>query len=260
MKWSLNRAVLPSFFFLFFGVRVSYGQEKIIYYNENGKAVKEKQAVLLEQNLKLNDTLWEVNLYSINGPRRVSMQCSDEKGAMLNGTYISYDRKGFCDTLGVYVHGLREGRWLVMTQKGRVLRELEFSNDNLIGKTDSAQLNERDEKLRDSLWHGRTITEKESEFPGGPTAWPLYMNTHLRYPDRAFNFGVQGTAVVGFRVEEDGYVDPRYIYLERSVEYSIDQEALKLIAGCPAWTPAVQDGKRVKSFKKQPVVFTFSRK
>ena len=238
----------------------SHAQEKIIFLNENAKVVKERQAVVLEQHRKLNDTAWETNFYYINGPRSVSMQSTDEEGNNLHGRYIAYDRKGFRDTMGIYVHGHREGSWLVLTQKGRVLRELIFDNDKIIAKKDSAQLNEEAEKRKDSLWHGRTIVEAESEFPGGQSAWMQYMNTHLKYPDRAFNYGVQGTAIVAFRVDQDGHIDPTFTFVDRSVEYSIDQESLKLIAGCPPWTPAVQDGKQVKSYKKQPVVFTFSKK
>ncbi|HTI93916.1 MAG TPA: hypothetical protein VL727_25155, partial [Puia sp.] len=223
----------PLFVVALLSVYASHAQEKIIFLNEKMKTVKEKQAVILEQHLRLNDTLWETNLYYINGPRSLSMQSTDEEGNNLHGRYIAYDRKGYCDTLGTYVHGHREGQWLVMTQKGRVLRALIFDNDKLIAKKDSAQLNEEAEKLKDSLWHGRTVVEAESEFSGGQTAWLQYMNTHLKYPDRAFNYGVQGTAIITFRIEQDGHIDPMFTYVDRSVEYSIDQESLKLIAGCP---------------------------
>ncbi|HEY4289735.1 MAG TPA: energy transducer TonB [Puia sp.] len=238
----------------------THAQEKIIYLDEDGKTVKEKKAVILEQQVKLNDTLWEVNTYSNNGPRSTSKQFSDEKGKVLNGRYIAYDRKGFCDTVGTYVYGHKEGPWRIINQKGRTLRALIFDNDKLVAKKDSTQLNEEEEKLKDSLWHGRTIVESESEFPGGAAAWMQYMNTHLKYPDRAFNNDVQGTSSITFRVEQDGHVDPVFTYVDRSVEYSIDQESLKLIAGCPLWTPAMQDGKQVRSYKRQPVVFTFSKK
>lgn len=55
-------------------------------------------------------------------------------------------------------------------------------------------------------------------------------STHLRYPDRAVN-NIQGTAIITFRVEQDGHIDPMFTFVDRSVEYSIDQESLKLIAG-----------------------------
>jgi protein TonB len=262
MKLPLNQTALSllCLALLFFCVRVSYGQEKILYLNEDGKPVKEKQAVLLVQHLKLSDSVWESNVYEIDGPRWTSMRFSDEKGNVLNGRYLTYDRKGNCDTVGYYVAGLREGPWQVMTSKGRVLRELDYNNGKLVGKKDSIQLNEEGEKMKDSLWHGRTIVESESEFPGGSQGWLQYLNHNLKYPQRAFDKSIQGMPIVVFIVEKDGHVEPSNIFLYRSVEYSIDQEALKAIRQSPNWTAAVQDGKEVRSYKKQPVVFSLSRK
>ncbi len=45
------------------------------------------------------------------------------------------------------------------------------------------------------------------------------------------------------------------LILYRSVEYSIDHEALRIIFISPDWTPAVQNGRNVKTYKKQPIIF-----
>lgn len=186
------------------------------------------------------------------------MQSTDEEGNDLNGRYITYDRKGFADTLGVYVHGRREGPWLVMTPKIRVLCVFTYKNGEIISKKDSTQLNAENQKIIDSLSHDKPIVESESEFPGGQSAWLQYMNSHLKYPDRAFNYGVQGTAIIAFCVEKDGHIDPIFSYLHKSVEYSIDKESIRLLATCPPWIPAVRGGIPIESFRKQPL--TFSRK
>jgi hypothetical protein len=239
-------------------VYASHAQEKIIFLNEKAKAVKERQAVILEQHLKLNDTIWETNLYYINGPRSLSMQSTDEEGDDLNGRYITYDRKGFADTLGVYVHGRRDGPWLVMTPEIRVLCVFNYKDGEIISKKDSTQLNAENQKIIDSLSHGRAIVESESEFPGGQSGWLQYISSHLKYPDRALNYGVQGTAIITFTIGKDGHIDPIFSYLHKSVEYSIDKESIRLLATCPPWIPAVRDGMPIESFRKQPV--TFSRK
>src|SRR5258708_4904062 len=175
MKILLSLAVL----FLF---QVCSAQEKLAYFNEDGKPVKEKQAVMLQQRLRINDTLWEFNTYRVNAPRLVSMQSNDEKGNILNGRYIAYDRKGNYDTIGYYSNGMREGNWHVYTTKGRVLKELTYTRGKLTGKKDSTQLNEETQKWRDSVWKGRTIVEVESEFPGGTPAWMQYLTGHMHYP------------------------------------------------------------------------------
>jgi len=54
-------------------------------------------------------------------------------------------------------------------------------------------------------------------------------------------------------VDKDGSVINAEVI--QSVHPLIDDEALRLIKNSPRWRPAIQDGKKVKSYKKQPVVF-----
>lgn len=256
MKYTLALIAL-----LFAGI--TQAQEKITYLNEDGKSTKEKDAVLLEQRLKRNDTCWELNTYAAFGPRINSMQFRDEKGKIPNGRYLAYDRKGNCDTVGQYNNGTREGRWMVLSPKGRMVRELTYRNDRIVGKRDSTEANEESKKLTDSAAkaEGKTFTkvEIESEFPGGAAGWSDYLSHHLVYPKRAIEREIQGMPVVTFIVEKDGHVDPSNVYIEHSVEYTLDKEALRAITESPKWTPAVQDGRPVRSYKKQPFVFKLTK-
>ncbi|MBS1601876.1 MAG: energy transducer TonB [Bacteroidetes bacterium] len=232
-------------------------QQKLIYLDDNGKSVSEKKAVTLEQHLKINDTLYEVNTYTVDGPRSTSIQYSDPKGETLNGRYITYDRKGYGLTVGTYSHGLKEGNWFVLTSKSRVLRTEIYHNGKLIQKIDSSEANE-DKNISDTTGTRFTKIEVESEFPGGASAWLQYLGANLRYPQHAVDKDIQGSPIVTFIVEKDGKVLPEYIYLERSVEYTLDAEALKAIRNTPDWTPATQNGRKVRSWKKQPIVFSLT--
>jgi protein TonB len=98
-----------------------------------------------------------------------------------------------------------------------------------------------------------TAGEKESEFTGGKNSWWKYLNKNMIYPQRAQNLNKQGTVVLQFIVGKDGEVFDQEIV--QSVEYSLDQEALRMINESPAWIPAFQRGKNVKSYKKQPITF-----
>jgi TonB family protein len=232
-------------------------QQKLIYLDDNGKSVSEKKAVTLEQHLKINDTLYEVNTYAVDGPRSTSIQYSDAKGETLNGRYITYDRKGNGLTVGTYAHGVKEGDWYVLTSKSRILRTEIYHNGKLIRKIDSSESHEI-KNISDTAGKGFTKIEIESEFPGGVSAWLQYLGANLRYPQHAVDKDIQGSPIVTFIVEKDGKVLPENIYLERSVEYNIDTEALKAIRNSPDWTPATQDGKKVRSWKKQPIVFSLA--
>jgi protein TonB len=94
--------------------------------------------------------------------------------------------------------------------------------------------------------------EIESEFPGGPRAWLQFLNEHLTYPKKAVRKNIQGTVVLQFIVDKDGSVSDLQAI---SGDPILAEAALAAMKDTPKWKPAVQYGKLVKSYKKQPVVF-----
>jgi protein TonB len=97
-----------------------------------------------------------------------------------------------------------------------------------------------------------TKVEIESEYPGGAAAWQRYLNRNLRYPQEAIDNEVQGAVVVQFIVDKEGNVsDVEAI----SGPQELRAEAVRVIKKSGKWTPAVQNGRQVKSYKKQPIVF-----
>jgi periplasmic protein TonB len=97
-----------------------------------------------------------------------------------------------------------------------------------------------------------TKVEIESEYPGGAAAWQRYLNRSLRYPQEAIDNEVQGPVVVQFIVDKEGNVsDVEAI----SGPQELRAEAVRVIKKSGKWTPAVQNGRQVKSYKKQPIVF-----
>ncbi len=78
-------------------------------------------------------------------------------------------------------------------------------------------------------------------FPGGDRSLGEYLNRNLRYPVVAEENGVQGTVTVQFVVGKDGIVSNARVV--KSVDPSLDREALRLVNNMPRWTPASnQDG------------------
>jgi len=235
---------------------LSNAQQKLIYLDDNGKSVSEKKASTLEQHIKINDTLYEVNTYTVDGPRSTSIQYNDPKGESLNGRYITYDRKGNGSSVVLYSHGLKHGTAYFLTPTHRVLRTETYEKGRLIAKKDSTTLNAEAEKYRDSIKQlPNPPEEKESEFPGGIPGWSKYLNQTMRYPDHAVDKNIQGSAIVAFIVGKDGRIEQDNTYLETSAEYYLDTEALRIIRICPDWIPATQGGKQVRSWKKQPIIY-----
>jgi TonB family protein len=94
--------------------------------------------------------------------------------------------------------------------------------------------------------------EIESTFPGGNKAWANFLGTNLVYPKKAVRKRIEGTVLLQFIVDKDGAVsDLRAL----SGDPLLAEAALKAMAESPRWKPAMQNGKLVKSYKKQPIVF-----
>jgi protein TonB len=112
------------------------------------------------------------------------------------------------------------------------------------------------EAPKDNEDYDKTFTkvEIESEFPGGAAAWLRYMNKNLRYPDDAVNNEIQGTVVVQFIVDKEGNVSDVQA-ISGPENGGLREEAVRVIKKSGKWTPAVQNGRQVKSYKKQPIVF-----
>jgi protein TonB len=109
-----------------------------------------------------------------------------------------------------------------------------------------------DSALVDSLSRVFTHVEIESEFPGGARAWLQYLNDHLVYPKKAVRKRIEGTVVLQFIVDQEGNVSDLKAIMGDPI---LAEAALQAMAGCPRWIPATVNGRKVKSYKKQPVVF-----
>jgi protein TonB len=97
--------------------------------------------------------------------------------------------------------------------------------------------------------------EVESSFPDGLHGWQNFLNRTLRYPSNAMQQNIQGTVVLQFIVCTDGTVcDIEAI----SGPEELRASAIAALKTTPRWVPAMQDGKNVRSYKKQPIVYKLS--
>ena len=98
------------------------------------------------------------------------------------------------------------------------------------------------------------IVEIESQYPGGLPAWARFLNKNLHYPDEASSTGIQGTVLVQFIVDKEGNVSDVEA-VSGPTTGGLREEAVRVIKKSGKWTPAIQNGRVVKSYKRQPVVF-----
>ena len=97
------------------------------------------------------------------------------------------------------------------------------------------------------------VVEQMPSFPGGPNALMQYLSSNIKYPVVAEENGVQGRVVCTFVVERDGSItDVRVI---KSVDPSLDKEAVRVVKGMPKWIPGKQNGSAVRVKYTVPVTF-----
>jgi TonB family protein len=115
------------------------------------------------------------------------------------------------------------------------------------------------DSLPDVLPGDKTMTkvEIESEFPGGPHAWLQFLNDHLTYPNKAVRKKIEGTVLLQFIVDKEGNVSDLKAL---SGDPILQEAALKAMKDSPRWKPAIQNGRVVKSYKKQPIIFRLEPK
>jgi len=110
------------------------------------------------------------------------------------------------------------------------------------------------EKITEDYEKTFVKVEIESEYPGGAAAWLRYLNKNFRYPEDGLNNEVQGTVVVQFIVDKEGKVSEVQA-ISGPETGGLREEAARVIRNSGDWIPAIQNGRKVKSYKKQPVVF-----
>ena len=97
------------------------------------------------------------------------------------------------------------------------------------------------------------VVEKMPSFPGGDAALFKFLNENVKYPVIAQENGVQRRVICQFVVNRDGsFVDVEVV---RSVDASLDKEAIRVIKSMPKWSPGQQRGKPVRVKYTLPVNF-----
>ena len=97
------------------------------------------------------------------------------------------------------------------------------------------------------------VVEQMPEFQGGPQALFTWLSQNVKYPAIAEENGVEGRVIVTFVVERDGSIaDVRVV---KSVDPSLDKEAVRVVKSMPRWIPGKQKGETVRVKYTTPVTF-----
>ena len=97
------------------------------------------------------------------------------------------------------------------------------------------------------------VVEQMPSFPGGNAALMNYLGQNIKYPVEAEENGVQGRVLVEYVVGKDGYISD--VRVAKSVDPSLDKEAIRVVKGMPKWIPGEIDGEAVTVRYTLPVTF-----
>lgn len=97
------------------------------------------------------------------------------------------------------------------------------------------------------------VVEEQPSFPGGQGALMAWLNDNIKYPVVAAENGIQGKVIVQFVVGKNGSISN--VKVLRSVDPSLDKEAVRVVSNMPNWTPGKQNGASVNVRFTLPVTF-----
>ena len=97
--------------------------------------------------------------------------------------------------------------------------------------------------------------EIEARFPGGDSKWRQYLERNANGQVATDNGAPEGTytTLVQFVVDKEGNISDVRALTNHG--YGMEEEAIRVIKKGPKWTPAVQNGRQVKAYRKQPITF-----
>ncbi len=126
-------------------------------------------------------------------------------------------------------------------------------NDEEAGEVLKAKEVIADEKPKEEETKVFDVVEQMPEFPGGQAALLKWISDNIKYPAIAEENGIQGRVVCTFVLERDGSVTD--VQVARSIDPSLDKEAVRVLKKMPKWIPGKQNGSAVRVKYTVPVTF-----
>jgi protein TonB len=222
-------------------------------FDENWKGCRPEDAKYLGCLQKLGDTAYEWKYYHYDGPLMSVETYKDKEATTPHGEFIFYGPNGKMDSSGYTSEGRKNGWWYFYTDSFSLWKKEKYDMGKLVTSMDLAAIAAEREENRKKNEAEKHFEEVEAIFKGGTEDWIKYIQKNINFPDRARKLEKEGSLMLQFVVNTDGTTGDFRIL--RSIEYSLDEEAIRLIRDSPKWRPAHQDGKLVKAYRRQPLVF-----
>jgi protein TonB len=198
-----------------------------------------------------DDGNWSYNYYHMWGSMIKMETFKDHDGTQRNGLACYYYKTGDLDSVAHYQDGKKEGSFFKFAYLPHDSLHLkmayQYAKDSLLSVRNYDKDTSGDRKNQDST------ANKESEYTGGQLQWSAFLGKNLHYPDRAIGNEIQGEVRILFSVTRQGEVIEPVVF--KSVEYSLDREAMRIIKLSGKWEPGLRHGEPAETVKLQPIRF-----
>ncbi|MBU3714737.1 MAG: hypothetical protein FGM46_07285 [Ferruginibacter sp.] len=103
-----------------------------------------------------------------------------------------------------------------------------------------------------------TKVDVDASFPGDLVGWQKYLQSALDATIPAKYGAPPGsyTVIIRFIVDKDGSVSD--VFSETAHGYGMETESIRVIRNSGKWTPAIQNGRNVTAYKRQPITWMVS--
>lgn len=219
----------------------------VVYVGKDGITQNPKEANAFILIKKFNDTVYQRLNYNAHAPLESVQTYNSAELNILQGPFFAYKKNGLLNVSGHYYNNKKDAEWLYYDDTFKIIKKEIYQNGELIKTVDP------DTTKKVIVTTEPSKDELEAEFPGGQKNWVKFLVKNLN-ADLGTRSVKGGTVLVGFTVTKTGKVID--IFLRKSVEYILDEEAKRVISKSPDWKPAWQFGKNVNAYRVQPITFS----
>jgi hypothetical protein len=192
-----------------------------------------------------NNNVKESEGYYENGEEDGLWQKWDTSGALIDST--TYDTgKVITEAQFHYQPGGKLARVAINDPAKKAHREILYEGDKITSDTTISYKEDKDIIF--------TKTEITATFPGGDAEWRNYIARAIISNANDFSSKNIGTCLVRFVIDTEGNIsNVQAMTLENS---KLAEVAIHAIQIGGKWNPAMQNGRKVKSYKLQPVTIS----
>ncbi|MGE5109047.1 MAG: energy transducer TonB, partial [Sphingobacteriales bacterium] len=238
---------------------------KIIWYypNKNPKSSisykdgkEEGTALQFHENGMMSDSA-----NYANGHRKGISLGWDEEGTQVdssnfdgngNGVMVKWYENGTVYFAGRITNDTtRINRWTYYHHNGKLMASEDYVNGRVIHCSCSDEIgNQLDSSL---------CIEEEAHFPGADKGWANFLERNLNPDVPVRNRAPEGTyrVILQFVVDKEGHVTD--IKPLTKFGFGMEEEVIRLLKKSPRWVPAIQFGRNVRAYRKQPVTFSMAK-